>query len=228
MPFSLIFSAMIDMPWSKKAADALEPSELGGRINQHYRGFFEATKNLMARFQAEFSGSRIASENQIAELSSSEALKTSPEQWSTEMATHVQAKIHDDDSQAAPKRRWLYHLPVLLTLGLAVWSKVYPFLQAATGTGETGFFESIAKGFLGALNPMFLIGVLFACIIVYILTGLYLWMREVQSLDAQISDAETVIRKDVEAKGQEVLSGLEGNVERLAEEFANVEKLLPG
>lgn len=227
LPFSLVFSALIDMPWSRKAADALEPSELGGRINQHYRGFFEATKNLMARFQAEFSGSQIASENQIAQLSASEALKTSPEQWATQMATRVQARIQGDDTYEKPKRKWLCHLPVLLTLGLAVWSKVYPFLQAATGTGETGFFESIAKGFLGALNPMFLIGVLFACIIVYILTGLFLWMREVQSLDGQIGEAESVIRKDVEAKGQEVIAGLEGNVERLAEEFANVEKLLP-
>lgn len=226
LPFSLVFSLLIDMPWSRKAGDALQPDQLGGRIHQHYRGFFEATKNLMSRFQSEFTGSQIADENQLADISKSDALKTSPEQWSAEMATNVQARIHDEEDEKK-RRRWPFHLPVIFVLGMAVWNKVYPLIQATTGTGESGFFVSLGKGLVGAANPMFLIGLLVACIFVYVLTGLFLWMRETQKLDGKIESAESAIRKDVEAKGQEVIAGLEGNVERLAEEFANVEKLLP-
>ncbi len=224
LPFSLVFAALIEMPWARKATDVLQPAELGGRIHQHYRGYFESIKNLISRYQSEFAGSTIASANSGKLICASRVLTTSPEQWSTEMATKVQAKIQDEESIGKP-RRWL-HLPAACTLLLAIWSKIYPLVQATTGSGERGFFESLAGGLLGALNPMFLIGVAFALVVAYLLTGLYLWVRETQKLDATIHEAESAIRMDVSVKGQEVLDSLQGNLTELTAEMQRVEEII--
>ena len=218
LPFSLIFTLFGEMPWSRTTEASLEPQELGARIFQHYRGFFESIKNLQSRFQSEFAGSQIAA---AASLKPSEV--ESPEQWAAAMAGKVQGEIQQKEAPPSRWARWLCHVPGLGVLIMAIWGKVYPMIDMNDGKG---FFSSFASAFLAAINPMYILGVVLSVVLAYFLAGVVLWFREIQILDGHIATAEHSIREDVDAKGQIVLQNLEDNVGALATEFAEVEGLV--
>ena len=223
MPFSIIFTLLGELPWAKADESALTQTELGARVHHHYRGFFEAAKNLQARFQSEFAGSRIASVNLVATDIAVDP-GDSAEQWSSRMAKQAIGQIQSQESNGKKWSRFLWHIPAVGTVFMAIWSRVDPIISSFSGEGN--FFVAIAKAFFGTLNPMFVFGLLLMVVIAYLLTAFVLWIRETQVLDGHIADAESEIRKDVSAKGQGIIDQLSANVTGLLDEYSGLEEIL--
>ena len=220
MPFSIIFTLIAELPWSKGGESVLTQAEMEARVHHHYRGFFEAAKNLQARFQSEFAGSKIATTSLMNEDTGTDPGDSS-EQWSAKMATQAIAQIQSQERPARKWSRFLWHLPAIGTLFMAIWSRIDPVLS-----GEGNIFVAIARAFFGTMNPMFVFGLVLMVIIAYLLTAFVLWVRETQVLDGHISDAENAIRADVRKKGQSIIEKLSANVDSLSSEYTSLEKLL--
>ncbi len=223
MPFSIIFTLMGELPWSKGGESVLNQAEMESRVHHHYRGFFEAARNLQARFQSEFAGSKIANAN-LMDADTGTDPGDSSEQWSARMATQAIAQIQSQERPGKKWTRFLWHLPAIGTLVMAIWSRIDPVMNAVGGEGN--FFVAIARAFFGTMNPMFVFGLILMVIIAYLLTAFVLWVRETQVLDGYIADAEKVIRDDVRAKGQSIVEKLSANVDSLSSEYSSLEKLL--
>ena len=223
MPFSIIFTLMGEMPWSKGGESVLTQAEMESRVHHHYRGFFEAARNLQARFQSEFAGSKIANAN-LLDAETGIAPSDSSEQWSARMATQAIGQIQSQERPGKKWSRFLWHVPAIGTLFMAIWSRIDPIM--ASFSGEGNFFVAIAKAFFGTLNPMFIFGLIFSVIIAYLVTALVLWIRETQVLDGHIADAEKAIREDVRTKGQSIVDQLSANVDSLSSEYSNLQNLI--
>ena len=223
MPFSIIFTLLGELPWAKADESALTQSELEARIHHHYRGFFEAAKNLQARFQSEFAGSKIAQAN-LTEKNQVVDAGDSAEQWSSRMAKQAIGQIQSQERSGKSWSRFLWHVPAVATVFMAVWSRLDPIIGSFSGEGN--FFVAVAKAFFGTLNPMFVFGLALMVVGAYLVTSLILWVRETQVLDGHIAEAESAIRKDVAAKGQSIIDQLKDNAAGLSAEFSKLKALL--
>ena len=212
-PFSFLFTLLREMPWAKSADAVLDQNELAARIHQHYRGFFEAERNLHARFKTEFAGSSIA-DNALDSIR-----VDSPEQWSTRMAGRVRSGIQQREERVPAWKSRCCHVPALAIVVLAIWSQLNSIL-------ESGFFTAIGKAFLALMNPTALLGLLVAVVAAYLVTAIVIWVREVQILDRQISDAEERIRQEVRVHRDETIEALRANVDSLTREFDEIQSLI--
>lgn len=209
LPFSLFFTLLGEI--RKRSAKAVEPTELGQRVMHHYRSFFDAIKNVRARFTSEFSGSKI----KLATLKEIENddLRISP----SELAVDLQGAVQQEREPVSIGRRWLAHVPAIATLGLAFWGKIYNLLE-----GDRGILGSL----FDTLSPQFIIGTILGVILVYAVTAFVIWLREIQKLDHRISTAEQKTRDVVRTKGQQAVDQLDADVKSLYDEFERLESLV--
>ena len=208
LPFSLFFTLLGEI--RRRQSKAIVAADVGQRVLQHYRGFFEAVKNIRARFESEFQGSRIqiAADSQLA-----------GEEFMT--PTTLGAPLNAAIQQELTKTPWLQclgaHLPGVATLLLAFWSQIYDILD-----GETGIFGAL----FDTLSPTFIIGTILGVLVVYGLTSFVIWLREVQKLEHQITTAEHETRQSVRQAGQDAVNQLDANLNGLYEEYERLKKLL--
>jgi hypothetical protein len=210
LPFSLFFTLLGEI--RRRSSKAVEPSELGQRVMHHYRSFFDAIGNVQARFTSEFDGSKINLAT-LKQIRASEAIRFSP----SELADELAGAVHQERVNVSIARRWLAHIPAIATFGLAFWGKIYKLLD-----GERGLLGSI----FDTLSPSFIIGTIFGVILVYALTALVIWLREIQKLDYKLNQAEQKTREKVRASGQEAVDQLDADVSGLFDEFEQLQSLV--
>ncbi len=212
-PYSFVFTLLSERPWSKRNETTTEPGELAGRVHQHYRGFFEAVRNLQARYRAEFVGSEMTA-HRGPEQETADA-------WASGMAARMRATLHEQPRDVTRMGKMLCHLPAIGVLIFAIWSCVYRMFDA-----DYGFFKGLGVALLSAVNPSFLLGLLLSIVLVYLLVAGALWIREVQALNEQIARAEQGVRADVLARRDQVLARLDADVTSLANEYEEVASLV--
>jgi GTP-binding protein EngB required for normal cell division len=216
LPFSLFFTLLGEL--RRRNVKAVEPTEFGHRAVQHYRGFFEAIKNLQARYASEFSGSKI--KLSPTDSRSVELTRTS----SADLTRIMQARLQSDNIIKPGSRKWMAHIPGLGVLVLAIWGKIYPILESTTNDSST--VMSLVWSVFTALDPTFLIGVIAGVLLVYALTALVIWLREIQALDADIGQVEKAARDAIRNAGQQVVNELDADVQSLHEEFQQLEAMI--
>lgn len=210
IPFSLFFTLLGEI--GRRSTKVVEPAELGQRVMYHYRSFFEAIKNVRARFTSELSGSNI-NLSALEEVQGSDLLKLSP----SKLASELQIVAQQEQTTVPLGRRWLAHIPALGTLAMAFWSKVYNLLD-----GERGILGSL----FDTLSPSFLVGTILGVIMVYAATALVIWLREIQSLESELVIAEQKTREIIRKDGQDAVDLLDADVRTLNDEFERLELLL--
>ena len=210
LPFSLFFTLLGEI--RKRSSKAVAVSDLGQRVMHHYRGFFEAVKNVRARFESEFQGSKI----RIARMKRT-TTTTSIARTPAETAKELQAVVQQERPQISYAQRCLAHIPGLGTLALTFWGQIYDILD-----GETGIFAALFE----TLSPTFIIGTILGVLLVYAGTTFVIWLREVQKLEHQIGQAEEATRDLVRKTGQDAVDQLDANVNSLYEEFEQLRALV--
>ena len=226
LPFSLLFTLLFELRRGKFKAPAAELSAMGGRIFQHYRGFLEAIGNLRARFESELMGSTIdtAIKEAVAEPVDSAIDQT---RLADELARDFQRNLQSHDRKPRTVSRIACHLPALITLGLAIWSRLYPILASVTGESDRGLIGSTLGALVGTLSPTFVLGTIMDVVLAYVLTAMFIWLREVQMMESDIHQAELAVRDVVAERGGEVVELLDGRVKSLKSEFDRLQGLLP-
>jgi len=210
LPFSLFFTLIGEI--RRRSSKAVVPSDLGQRVMSHYRGFFEAVKNVRSRFESEFSISKI----NLTSDDDSDAttlVKISP----TELGANLQEVLQQERTNVPISRRSIAHLPAIATVVLAFWGQIYDLLD-----GETGIFGAI----FDTLSPTFIFGTIFGVIFAYAATSFVIWLREIQKLDHSVTSAEQATREIVRKSGQDAVDQLDANVNALYDEFEQLNKLL--
>jgi len=210
IPFSLFFTLLGE--FGRRTKKAVEPSELGQRVLQHYRSFYDSIKNVRARFTSEFSGSKIRLAT-LKDMEADDALRVTP----SELGTHLQEAVRQEREVIPLGRRWLAHVPALGTLVLAFWGQVYDVLD-----GSQGMIWSIIE----TLSPMFIISTILGVIFVYALTAFVIWLREIQVTDHAITLAEQQTREAVRKSGEQAIDQLDADVNELHDEFEQLESLV--
>ncbi len=222
LPFSLLFTLLSE--FGRASSRNVDPdfTELGGRIYQHYRAFFEALANLRARFASELLGS-----NMTDSMVPNEKLATDISKAKTaELAKEFYRLIHAEIEPPSRVRRIAAHVSALGVLFIAFWMHVYPILGSVFGAGDEGFFGALFGAILNMLNPTFLLGIVLSVALAYAVTALFLWLREVQKLDQNMLVAEKRVRAAIHEHGQAVVDQLDQRVECLHTEFDQLTKLL--
>ena len=210
LPFSLFFTLLGE--FRRHSSRAVESTELGHRVVQHYRSFFEAIKNVQARFVSEMNSSKII-------LSKLEDGTFGLRPSAADVGTDLQAAVEQEREHVAFGRRMLAHVPAVGTLTLAFWGKVYNLLD-----GERGILGSL----FDTLSPTFILGTIFGVIFVYALTAFAIWLREIQKLDHTISEAERQTREKVRHQGRDAVDRLDADVKALYDEWEQLHGLLDG
>ena len=219
LPFSLFFTLLGE--FRRKGGRAVDPTDLGQRVVRHYRSFFENVKNAKARFGSEFIGSKIslgATDDAVSGADPSAVL-------AGQFARELQLAVHPENVPSPGSRRWLAHGPALVTLALAIWSRLHPILESVLGTGESGVIWSTLVALVGTLSPTFLIGTLLSVLLVYAATAGVIWLREVQKLEANVTSGEQQARKEIKASGQQVIDQLDSSVRALHAEFEQLDSI---
>lgn len=209
LPFSLFFTLLGEI--RRRSATAVEPSELGQRILHHYSSFFDAIKNVRARFQSEFASTKI--KLSINQPETTDIVRISPSQISADL----QKAVQQEREHVPLGRRWMAHVPAIGTLFLALWGKIYDLLD-----GERGILGSI----FDTLSPTFIMGTIVGVLLVYGLTAFVIWLREIQKLDHEITKAEQKTREIVRKSGQDAVDHLDADVKSLHDEFEQLESLI--
>ncbi len=212
-PFSFAFTLLSERPWSRRDDTTTEPGELAGRVHQHYRGFFEAVRNLQARYRAEFVGSEVTAQRGPEQAAA--------DQWASGMAARMRTTLHEMPPDVTKMGKMLCHLPAMGVLVFAIWSCIYRMFDA-----DYGFFKGLGVALLSAINPSFLLGLLLSIVLVYFLAAGALWIRELQVLNEQVARAEQGVREDVLARRDQVLARLDADVTSLANEYEEVAALV--
>lgn len=222
MPFSLLFTLLGEVGRASSRNLSSDFTELGARIYQHYRAFFEALANLRARFASELLGSNIADTAAPKETTAKDITKATTEKLAQEFHRQINAEIEP------PSRWWriVTHLPAMGVLFVAVWTQAYPILTSVIGAGDSGFFSALFTAILNMLNPTFILGIVFSIVLAYAVTALFLWLREVQKLDHNVLIAEKTVRLAIHDHGQVVVDELDDRVQSLRTEFDQLAKLL--
>lgn len=206
LPFALFFTLLGEI--RRRRSQTVAPADLGQRVLHHYRGFFEAVKNVRARFESEFTGSSIRLAGKTGRNSPIvvDANRMSP----LEAGGELQNVLQNDDASVPLRHRLFAHVPAMSTFVLAFWGQVYGILD-----GEMGLFGAI----FDTLSPTFIIGTILGVLFVYGVTSLMIWLREIQKLDHRINQAEQATREMVRTTGKLAVDQLDANVNDLYEEF---------
>lgn len=220
IPFSLFFTLLGEV--RRRSTTQVEPSTLGQRVMSHYRGFFDAIRNLQSRFASEFSGSTI----NLASLQAPahDLVQLTP----SNLSEDLRRAVGDTDSMVSARRRCLAHVPAVMTLGLALWGKVHPVLESVLGESETGIIWTTLTSLLGTLDPTFIIGTLLGTLLVYLMTAGVIWLREVQKVEHRITQGEQGTRERVRDAGDRAVDELDGDVRSLYSEFEQLDALMAG
>lgn len=210
LPFSLFFTLLGEI--RRRSSKAVEPSDLGQRVMYHYRSFFEAIKNVRARFTSEFAGSKI-NLTTLPELEAADIVRLSTK----ELGADLQRAVQQEREPVAISRRGLAHVPGLGALFLAFWGQIYDVLD-----GDAGIFGAL----FDSLSPTFIVGTILGVIFVYGLTAFVIWLREIQLVDHAVTTAEQRTRESVRETGQEAVDQLDEDVKLLYEEFEQLQELI--
>ena len=221
LPFSLLFTLLGEIRRASSRTLSSDFTELGARIYQHYRAFFEALANLRARFASELLGSNIADGVVPDEKFTTRITKATTEKLAQQFHRQINTEIE------RPSRWWriVTHLPASGVLFIAFWTQVYPILRSVTGAGD-GFFGSLFSAIMNMLNPTFILGIMLSIVLAYAVTALFLWLREVQKLDQNVLTAEKTVRRSIHDHGQVVVDELDDRVQSFHAEFDQLAKLL--
>jgi len=76
------------------------------------------------------------------------------------------------------------------------------------------------------LSPVFLVSLLLGVVLVYGLTTLYLWLREVQRLEQNTAECEKRVREKIQEKGDEITEGAKSRIAAFRHERKRFEELL--
>ncbi|MCZ6793224.1 MAG: hypothetical protein O7J95_06385, partial [Planctomycetota bacterium] len=113
-------------------------------------------------------------------------------------------------------------------LALGVWSLFHPLVETLVhGTGGwSSLLGEAVKSAVTALNPFFLLGLLGGTVVLYGLSALCLWLRELQVLDAGIVRAERALHSEVRRRGHAVIDELRERVSSFRQDFETLEEVL--
>lgn len=221
LPFSLLFTLLGEFRRVTAKTLSTDHAEIGNRIYQHYRAYYEAIGNLRARYASELLGSS------IGQAASVEASSSAPEQASTlDMAKLFQRQINTETPKPSRTRKMLCHVPALGMVLIGFWRCLYPILASFDATSGQTFLGAIFQAVLRFLSPTFLLGIVFAALIAYAAMALILWLNEVQKLDKDILAAENEVREAIRAHGQHVVDQLDGQVQGFHLEYAELAELI--
>ena len=209
LPFSLFFTLLGEI--RRRSSKAVETTELGQRVMHHYRSFFEAIRNVHARFSSEFAGSKIQLAS-LDDLDSTELVSVTP----SSLANELQDAVHQERERIPVARRWLAHVPAIGTLAMAIWGKIYNLLD---GRGILG-------SLFDTLSPAFIVGTILGVLLVYALTAFVIWLREIQKLDHQLTTAEQQTREKIRQTGQDAVNRLDADVKSLHDEYEELNGLI--
>ncbi len=228
-PFSILFTLIGEL---YRVRGKSLPDEAGGglgkRVYQHYRAYLEALRNLRARFEVEVQGGSFSSQAMSGGEEDPALDEPSLLDWTGGLAAQFYVDIGHGEKLPSRRARFVSHVPALGTVGLGVWSLFHPLLESlvADDGASSGFFAELAKGFVQALNPIFLGGLVLTVVMAYGLTGLYLWVREVQKLDATVDESEREMRRGIHDRGRRVVDSLGEQVTATQKELRELERLL--
>ncbi|MEM8678581.1 MAG: GTPase [Planctomycetota bacterium] len=220
IPVSLVMTLLTETLIRGRTEGARQPAELAARFHAHYQPFFQSLENLKHRIAAEFAGS------QIAPLVEDEPSQYRSESITLEAAHDFQREMEQNSSKPSRVAKWSAHLPPLLVLALAIWSRFYPVLASVSGESEKGVVRSVIGSVITSLSPTFLIGTLVAVVLAYLFTGFWCWLRVIHQTDAEILAGEALVRERVAQFGEQTLSQLDAEVHALHEEFTQLNALL--
>lgn len=220
LPFSLLFTLLGELRRVATKALGTDHAELGNRIYQHYRAFYEAIGNLRARFASELVGSSMA--ESVSALSAGAETEPSTQ----EIAKLFHRQVHVETARPSRFRKMMCHVPAIGMVVIGFWRCLYPILQSFDSSSGQTFFGALFKAGIGFLSPTFLLGMVFAVLFAYSVTALVLWLNEVQKLDKNIFTAEKEVREAIRVHGQEVVDQLDRRVQGLYSEYETLENLV--
>jgi hypothetical protein len=95
-----------------------------------------------------------------------------------------------------------------------------------SGQSERGVIGSVLRSLVSTLSPTFVIGTILAVVLVYALTTVFIWLREVQLMESDIHQAEVAVREIVAQRGGQVVTELDQRVKSLQSEFQTLSDML--
>ena len=234
-PVSLLITLISEVRRLRKADVGAQPANISARIHHHYRAFFESLANLRARIESEVAGTALAGATrrraQSSELSTSASASPLPAPESADALTirlgrELEGRIAAGDQKPKRIKRLVCHLPALLVVGLAAWSKIYPLLDSIDGSTERGFFATLFSTLWQTLSPSFLFGIVFSILLAYFLSAVFVWIREIQILEGEIADGEQYVRQEIRKYGDSVIGAIDGRVQSLHQEFEQLSEAI--
>jgi GTPase Era involved in 16S rRNA processing len=220
LPFSLLFTLLGEFRRAATKTVGTDLAEVGNRIYQHYRAFYEAIANLRARFASELVGTS------IAKVVSVDDVGPAVDPSTLVMAKLFQQQINVESPKPSRIRKLLCHLPAASMVFIGFWRCLYPILESFDASSGQTFLGAMFKAALGFLSPTFLLGIVFAVLVAYGATALLLWLNEVQKLDKDVLSAEHEVREAIRAHGHQVVDQLDSQVQGLHSEFNELAQLI--
>jgi hypothetical protein len=77
-----------------------------------------------------------------------------------------------------------------------------------------------------ALNPLFLIGTMLAVFVVYLVTAGVIWLRQIQVLEQEMSQAESEARSSVVHAGNQAMEQVQARVQEYRSEFDHLSGMI--
>lgn len=215
IPISLFFTLLGELPFWK-SREGSDPSDWQDRIERHYLGYLDASRNLARRFHAELLGTPWEADSRQAEKNQDVAASVRARQA-------AQSLWQGMNPPARPRnvgRRIATHLPALAVIFAAVatkWSQL-----TNTGQGTLGWLSQL----LGLLSPLWILNIAVGVVIAYLITAIVAWLREIQRLEESLSRGEALIRESMIAEGTEQTARLTQRLETLEQERQRVRNML--
>jgi predicted GTPase len=226
-PTSLLVTLLSEIRRWRGNADGAQPANIGVRIHHHYRAFFESLANLRARIASEVAGTALADGRPADRNDGTEGVKIeSPEAVTNRLGREFEIRLARREQRPRRMSRWLCHGPAILVVGLAIWSRIYPLLDSIRGSSDRGFFATLVRTVWTTLSPSFLIGIGFSVVLAYLASAIFVWIREIQILDAEIADGEQEVREQIRKHGEQVISAIDGRVQSLHDEFEQLSRVI--
>ncbi|MBI4603464.1 MAG: hypothetical protein HY721_16050, partial [Planctomycetes bacterium] len=139
-----------------------------------------------------------------------------------------------EERLARRSRLWNHALPGVVALGW-LWSLAYPVVRGAArrlaGEGDASW-GSVAKdaflGLLEGLNPAALASIAVLLVLAYLVSALAVWVRQVQRVEAAVTEAEDGYRRRVREHGEAAVARAREAAERWRAERRELEGLAGG
>lgn len=235
LPTSLLITLIAELRRLRKVGSGAQPANTSVRILHHYRAFFESLANLRARIESEVAGTALAgatangSPHATRSTGAGSVPALAPESAEVlcgRLGREMEARIAAGDQKPKRISRLFCHLPALLVVVGAAWSRIYPLLDSVVGSAERRFFATLFSTLWQTLSPSFLFGIAFSVVLAYFLSAVLVWIREVQILDGEIADGEQYVRDQIRKYGDHVIGTIDGRVQSLHEEFEQLSEAI--